>query len=191
MERKNTGYLIAVIALAIAVVGMSIGFAFSDIELTIKGDTVTAKGAKWDIHFNPDYGTSGSTVTTGSVTGTPVLSENNTVATYSVTLNPGEFYEFKVSAKNFGTYDAKLTKYELTTTTSPTDATNANVTHTLKRNGTIITPGVQSGTTLAPNASDEYTVRVDYAKPENASDLVAQDITYTFTIVLTYSEVTA
>lgn len=188
MERKNTGYLVAVIALAIAVVGMTVGFAFSDINLTITGDTVTAKGAKWDIHFDEAYK---AVVSSGSVEGTPTIDTTNTIATYTVTLNPGEFYEFTIKATNYGTYNAKLTNYQLTTATDPSGATNKNVTHTLKYNGTTITPGTQSGTTLAPEASDTYTVRVDYAKPADAADLVEDDIEYTFTIVLTYSEVTA
>lgn len=193
MERKNTGYIVAIIALAIAVVGMSIGFAFSDINLKIEGDTVKTKAASWDIHFDPEYNSeSGYSVTSGSVTGTPVLGTNNTVATYSVTLTkPGDFYEFTVSAKNFGTFDAKLTNYAFEADPAlPT--TDSYITHTLKYRGTTIAPGtVSNGTTLAPDASDTYTVRIDYAKPTDAADLVAQDITYTFTIVLTYSEVTA
>lgn len=187
MEKKNNGYLIAIIALAVAVVGMSIGFAFTDINLQITGNQVTTKAASWDVHFDKDS----VSVSTGSETAsTPAnaVATQYTTATYAVTLQkPGDYYEFVIDAKNYGTFDAKLSNYTFNASPSlPTS--DSYIVHTLRYNGTVINPGTQNGTTIAPNEKDTYTVRVEYVKPTSASNLPSEDVKYTFTVTLTYTE---
>ena len=186
MEKKNVGYLVAIFALAIAVVGMSIGFAFTDINLQIKGDKVTTKAASWDVHF--DSTSLAATANSNVTASTPIATSDTTHASYAVTLEkPGDKYEFTIKAKNYGTFDAKLSAYALTASPSlPTG--DSYIAHTLKYNGNVITPGDISGTTLAPGASDTYTVTVEYLKPTDAANLPSEDVEYTFTIDLTYTE---
>lgn len=186
MEKKNVGYLVAIFALAIAVVGMSIGFAFTDINLQIKGDKVTTSKASWDVHFVDS--TVAATANSNVTPSTAAVTTDDTHATYAVTLaKPGDKYEFTIDAKNFGTFDAKLSAYAFDASPS-LPASDSYITHTLKYNGTAITPGTISGTTIQPGESDTYTVTVEYVKPQNSSSLPSEDVEYTFTIDLTYTE---
>lgn len=180
MERKNGVYLGIIAALLVAVVGMSIGFAFSNIELKVNGD-VTTKAAKWDVHFDP----SSLVVTSGSATASEAVSvdTNNTTATYKVTLDTvGDFYEFTIKAKNYGTFNAKLSNIAIT-------AGEEYLTHTVKYNGNLITAGAVDGTTLAPEASDTFIIRAEYVEPSDASQLPETDVTKTLSVTLTYSQV--
>lgn len=181
MEKKNGAYLVAIVALAIAVVGMSIGFAFSDINLNINGD-VTTKAQSWDVHFDPDN----IQVTSGSVTATNAVSvqADNLTATYKVTLEKvGDFYEFTIDAKNYGDFDAKLSNIAIT-------EGEPYLAHTVKYNGTTITNGVvDSGTTISHNDKDTYTVRVEYIRPDSEADLPTSAVTTTYSVSLTYTPV--
>lgn len=181
MERKNGVYLGVIIALVVAIVGMSIGFAFTDIELKIDGD-VTTKAQKWDVHFNPES----INVTSGSVNATTAANAVATeylTATYKVTLaKVGDFYEFTIDAKNFGDFNAKLSNISITGGTD-------YLTHTVKYNGSAISAGTVNGTTLVPGASDTYTVRVEYIEPDDESKLPSSDVTNTYNVTLTYTQV--
>lgn len=180
MEKKNGAYLVAVIALAIAVVGMSIGFAFSDINLTVNGD-VTTKAQSWDVHFD----SASIQETSGSVSATNAanVETGNLTATYNVTLEKvGDFYEFTIDAKNYGDFNAKLSNITIT-------EGKPYLAHTVKYNGTPITAGVvNDGTVITPNNADTYTIRVEYIQPENEADLPTTAVNETYSVTLTYTQ---
>ena len=105
-ERKKQILLIAVLLLTL----VGIGYAALQSNLNIIG-LANIPNAKWDIHFD------NITITNGSVeinesTGDSAATINpndNTEVIYSVTLNkPGDFYEFLVDVKNFGTVDGMI-----------------------------------------------------------------------------------
>ena len=54
MEGNRKGQQMLIVALIVAIVTMSIGFAVTSYTTTlaIEGNTVTAKAAKWDVHFD-------------------------------------------------------------------------------------------------------------------------------------------
>ena len=98
-RRKNN----KIYLLLLLVLGISVGYAALASNLKINGGSKMTK-ATWSIHWaNPQ-------VVNGSVTTIkPQLSENNTNATYSITLSePGDFYEFTIDAVNEGTIDAEV-----------------------------------------------------------------------------------
>ena len=98
MERKKNGQIIAIVALAVAIVVMSVGFATYASTLNING-TTTVKANKWSVHFDD----STYDETTGSVAAT-THTITDTTASYTVTLTkPGDFYEFSVNVINDGT----------------------------------------------------------------------------------------
>ena len=180
MERKNGVYLGIIAALLVAVVGMSIGFAFSNIDLKVEGD-VTTKALAWDVHFDPNS----VVVTEGSVTATTAaaVATTNLTASYKVTLEEvGDFYEFTIKAKNFGDFNAKLSNIAIT-------AGKPYLTHTVKYNSSAITAGEVNGTTLAPGDSDTYVIRVEYIEPADEADLPVNDPEETFEVTLTYTQV--
>ena len=54
MEGNKKGQQMLIVALIAAIVTMSVGFAITSYTTTlaIEGNTVTAKAAKWDVHFD-------------------------------------------------------------------------------------------------------------------------------------------
>ena len=103
MEKRKDGQIVAIAALAIAIIFMSVGFAVFTQNLNING-TATVEEAKWDIHFDDSTFNS-----TGNVTVTPTFDSTTTTLSWSATLSqPGDYVEFTVDAKNYGTFDANL-----------------------------------------------------------------------------------
>ena len=93
MERQRSGQNIAIIALAVALVVMTVGFAAASYNQTLAFEGTTNVGtAKWDIHFNTDT----YAETAGSVAATSKNVQGTSID-YTITLaNPGDFYEFTI-----------------------------------------------------------------------------------------------
>ncbi len=178
--RKESGVQnLVIVILAVAVLVMSVGFALYNQSLTITGNT-TVKAATWDVHFDPNVKTeSGATSTALSVSGT--------TATFSVALEqPGDDYTLTLSAKNFGTINAKLTGITL----SGLSAEQAKyVTYKVTVAGTDYTSN-PTGLNVALNAeqSQSVVVYVKYELPANATDLPATDQNITLTATLNYAD---
>lgn len=184
MEKKNTGYLVAIIALAFAVVGLSIGFAFTDIPLTITGN-VTTKASSWDVHI--DKVENAASTGTTNVTTAAVVDTEGTNITYKVTLNAvGDSYAFDAVVKNFGTYNAKLTSIAIN------PVSNKYLKHKVTYSGTTYESATNSvtGNLLAPEASETIHVEVSYVDPTSeGGELPTDEENATFLVTLTYSPV--
>ena len=118
MEKNNGGKIIAVIALVVAVAGLSLGFAAFSTSLKIDtAANVTTGTSNWNIGFSTD-GTNIADVTTASTvnaneTGNPGVIDvtkytigQNTNATLSTTT--GSSVSYDLSILNKGTLDARL-----------------------------------------------------------------------------------
>lgn len=118
MEKNNGGKIIAVIALVVAVAGLSLGFAAFSTSLRIDtAANVTTGTSNWNIGFSTD-GTNIADVTTASTvnaneTGNPGVIDvtkytigQNTNATLSTTT--GSSVSYDLSILNKGTLDARL-----------------------------------------------------------------------------------
>ena len=187
MERKNSYYLIAIIALAAAVVSLSVAFAFTDIDLTINGD-VTTKATKWDVHFK-EVKNINKTATTTVAEAATIDSNKQLTASYEVTLTkPGDFYEFDIDVINAGDFDAKLKNIALTSTTGI-----AYLNHVVTYNSTGYTAASNTvnGNTLAANGGTETVhVKIEYVQPADEDDLPTTDQNGTYTVTLTYTQAT-
>lgn len=104
MEKKKNDKIIAIIALFVAVVGLSVGFAALSTTLTING-TGTVKTSSWDVHFaNLETQTTGlaKEVTPPTLTATKI-------GDYEVNLQaPGDSIIYTFDIVNSGSYDAKI-----------------------------------------------------------------------------------
>lgn len=181
--RQEKGLQTVVIAvLAVAILVMSVGFAYFSQDLHING-TATFTAAKWDVHFDTTSFAEDSTITaspTPTVTGTNI--------TYTVTLaKPGDEYKFHVNVVNEGTIDAILKKITIT------NSSNAEyVEHIVKYNTTSYTSTTDNiNATLVKKTGNtpgtvpvEVTVR--YKEPANASSLPSTDQTVTLNVTLDY-----
>ena len=161
------------ILLLILVLTVSIGYAAIATTLKING-TSQVKSARWNIYW------SNPVVTTGSVTNTlPTLTESNTIATYTVTLNePGDFYEFTIDATNAGSINAKIKEngvingiYEAdeTTTRALPSYVGYSVTYS---DGTAVAPGdiLRAANGNTPTTVT-YKVKVWYKQDIGISDI--------------------
>lgn len=126
MEKERGAKVIAVVALLIAVVGLTIGYAAYASTLTING-SANVDPASWDVHFAYKTGDSLTATTTGNaVENTAPTLAATTISGFNVTLKaPGDSVAYDFSVKNGGTLDAKLNTFTLgTLTCAPNDGSN-------------------------------------------------------------------
>ena len=153
-QRKVQLYLLIVL-------GLTIGFALLSTTLYINGTAGINKNT-WDIHWNEES----IVETQGSVTATTpaeVIDTEKKNVSFEVELElPGDFYEFTVDAKNYGTIDGEISNIEKnyykqgeTTPSTPPSYIIFSVTYD---DGTIPKPG----DVLKAGNSQKYKVRVEY-----------------------------
>ncbi len=181
MEKRKDGQIIAIAALAIAIVFMSVGFAVFAQNLNING-TATVEQAKWDIHFDDTTFNS-----TGNVTVTPTFDSASTTLTWTATLEkPGDYAEFTVDAKNYGTFDATLKSITLS---SLTTAQAKYLKYLVSYDGGTYSE-TQTGLSKALDAGDAETVKIklEYFQPTESTDLPNQQVTVNLTATLGYEQ---
>ena len=182
MRKENNVQNYVIVILTITLLVMSVGFAAFSQTLTVSSSTATFKKAKWDVHFDTDSFTETTAITATSHTVT-----NNNVS-FAVTLNkPGDVYSFRISAKNYGTIDAKMTGI---TMSGLTEAQAKYVSYTVTYAGeeyTQTTSGLNFP--LAAEGSHAVVVTVKYLLPENAADLPSeQDQTVNLSAAFEYED---
>ena len=102
-NRKNT----ILLGLIILFLGLGIGYSFITTTLTIDG-TANVDSNTWNVYWDNVRVAAGS-VTGDQVTSSPTIDTNKTTVSFRINLKePGEYYEFKVDAKNDGTLDAMI-----------------------------------------------------------------------------------
>jgi len=167
MERKRTEKVIAVVALVIAIIGLSIGFAAMSTTLQIQG-TAQMNPATWEIRFE----NLSAPVITGdaTVTTAPVLSDT-TIQTFAVTLTkPGDSVTYTFDVTNAGSINALLgtfTKAANPTCTGTGAAATAdaaivcgNLIYTLTYTGGA---AVGANDTLLAGQTRNMTLRIEYS----------------------------
>lgn len=183
MNREGKMQNVVMILLAVAVLGMSIGFAAAAFNQTLNiSGNVTANKAVWDVHFTnfSEKTETGYVTEKGSISST-----DNTSVTYTVALNPGEKYGFTVDAKNFGTLEAVLSS--ITMTGDITTAESSFLKYTVKVDNVAYTASATGlSKTLAANEAHTVDVEVEYLIPADPTTLPTSDVTKTFTITLNY-----
>ena len=98
--------------LVLLILGISIGFALLSKTLGINGFSGIKKNT-WDVHWD-DTSVSETEGSVPALTPAYVSDTEKKIVTFSSELElPGEFYEFTVDAKNYGTIDAEVEKIEV------------------------------------------------------------------------------
>ena len=191
-QKKRNNQLLVIGLLSIAILVMSVGFAASAYTQTLylggegaNAAEVTAKAAKWDVHFD----TNSYVESTGSVQATST-NIGLTSMSYAVTLtNPGDFYEFTINVVNEGTFDATLSSITLTSSTN-----DPHISYSLKYSDDSVPPAMATytasanGLTYLLEANDVHpvVVRVQYVE---ATPQLAQDLTINLFASLNYESV--
>lgn len=186
MEKERGAKIIAVIALLVAVAGLTIGYAAYSSTLTING-TATVDPADWNVKFAYTSGDRLIAEKTGNATETtaPTLTDT-AVSGFDVVLNaPGDSITYKFSVKNAGTLNATLGTFTMGTlscapntssTISQEDATTLcnELQYTLKyADGSDIT----NGATLQKGDSKDLVLKLVW--PESSTLKVTDDVKVT------------
>lgn len=127
MEKERGAKVIAIVALLIAVVGLTVGYAAYSSTLTING-TANVDPASWKVNFGYKDGTTSLTGTkTGHATETtaPTLADT-TISGFDVTLKaPGDSVTYNFLIKNSGTLNAELASFTMGTLTCAPNASGS------------------------------------------------------------------
>ena len=186
MEKERGAKIIAIVALLIAVVGLTVGYAAYSSTLNING-TATVDPASWKVNFGYKTGDSLTGTINGHATETtaPTLADT-TISGFDVTLKaPGDSVTYNFLIKNSGTLNARLANFTMGTLTcapnasgsiSPEDATKLcgelKYTLTYADDSTITT-----GTPLNSNDSKELKLKLEWPSASTLS--VSDDVKVT------------
>lgn len=124
MEKERKTKIIAIIAICIAIVGLTVGFAAFSSTLTING-TGTVKSSSWQVRFeNLSAVTKAGTAT--EVTAPTINTNDTNIGDYDVTLTtPGDSISYTFDVANNGTFDAEVTSITIPTPTCTGNGANA------------------------------------------------------------------
>ena len=183
MRKENRTQNVVILILAVTVLLMTVGYATFVQTLNINNSTATFKKAKWDVHFDTT-----TFAETSTITANPAPTVSNTNVAFTVTLNkPGDVYSFRISAKNYGTIDAKMKKI---TMSGLTDAQAKYVSYTITYAGEDYTETTDNlNFALAAEGTHSVVVTVKYLLPANAADLpTEQDQTVNLSAAFDYED---
>ncbi len=166
MEKERKIKTLSLVALIVAVLGLTVAFANLSKELTITG-TAQVKGATWDIYFsNVSVATSG-----GASASNATINNKTTISILEVKLTkPGDSVTYTFDVVNGGTVDAKISDIVNKTasfTSSASSPSSSDVTI------------VQNGFTYKLTYNDGSTVKKD--------DTLAKNATKNMKIVISFS----
>ena len=177
-NRDNGGKIIAVIALVLAVVGLSIGFAALQTKLEINGTAEVTGGKTWDIKF---VDSSLKVDKVGSAQSTDPTVSATTIKDYKVTLaKPGDKVSYYFQVTNAGSFDAKLDSITIGTPTCSTAAFCSNLKYTFAyttASGGAAGTAPAAGDTLAVNETKWLVLSVEYLASSDASTLPKDTVT--------------
>lgn len=109
MEKSNSGKIIAVIALAVAVIGLSVGFAAFSSTLNIQSETNAQIDTNlWNVGFADTTDTMADLATPTTVTGTTGGNDNGTLNMLKYTLSQGTAATLSTASGSSVTYNFKI-----------------------------------------------------------------------------------
>ena len=143
---KKMVQLFSIVALFLAVIGISIGFAALSTAMEISG-TVRVIPANWSVKFNSaEFSDNDTYATNNNVT--PTLT-TTTISGYEIVLTrPGDKGTYTVEVENDGDIDAKVSAVTIGTPVYTGTGANAAADETLVQNNVTYTITWQGGGTI-------------------------------------------
>lgn len=198
MEKERGAKVIAIVALLIAVVGLTIGYAAYSTTLTING-TANVDPATWDIHFAYKSGNSLTAERNGNaVENTAPTLESTSISDFDVTLKaPGDSVTYNFLVVNGGTLPASLDTFTMGTltcapasgsTATPEEATNLckELKYTLTYAGDS---PITTGTQLPASTGNQKELVLKLEWPSASTLEVSDDVKVTIgTTTLVYNQ---
>lgn len=173
--KQKKKVLTSIFILLVLIIG--IGYAYLNSNLSINGITEISSNT-WDIHFENVQISEGSIAIEAGGSAAIINPSDNTEVTYSVKLNkPGDYYEFTVDVKNYGTIDGMVESISSTLSVNNAEAftilsDKSNLPAYLDYSVTY-----SDGLTIEPNHElkvgnkETYKVRVEYKKDITSEQL--------------------
>lgn len=126
MERDRGYKIIALVALIVAVLGLSFGYAAWSTTLTVSGSG-KVDPSTWKVQFAYKSGSSLTPTLNGSASSTGATLTSTSVSGFTMTLKaPGDSVQYNWLVKNTGDIDAQLKTYTVgTITCSPASGSTA------------------------------------------------------------------
>ena len=172
--QKDRGFrVLAIVAICVAIVGLSIGYAALQQTLTIT-TAATTKGETWSVKFanlgTPTLGGKAAVSTAATIT--------DTLININIDLKqPGDSAVYTFDVTNAGTIDAKLNAAPTITGLKENDPVKYTLTYA---DGTAIA----ANDTLAAGATKNLKLTVTY--DSTVTTVPSTDTTYTITAVMLY-----
>ena len=168
MEKDRRFKTMGLVAILVAVVGLSIAFAALSRTLTING-TAKTEGGLWQIKFVDSAVDQNASKTTPTVTpqrssgasadNTAVVSQDGLTLTYSANLKtPGDKVTYSASIKNYGTIDGQVAINGVTNTLVTGNSTKAAKLLDIKTYYTSDGKEPTSGDVIKAGSEDEITI---------------------------------
>ncbi len=177
MRTERNLRILAIVAIVLAVGGLSIGFASFSQVLSISNTTATVTPANFEVVFNNLQ----PTVEVGSAIGTnPTFTPGTTIMEdIDITLqNPGDSVTYTFDIENTGTMNAILQTFDMADNTSVDPADRLTCTGSLNPNGATDATNVCGALTYTLKYADDSVVA--------ANDTLDAGETKTVNLTLTY-----
>ena len=174
--RRNNRCLPILFLLLIFIIGL--GYAYLNSSLAVNGLFNIGLNT-WDIHFVNLVVKEGSSE---AVSPAAIDVNDNTKVNYSVKLNlPGDYYEFEVDVKNFGTLPGEISVVSLNGLDS---SLSQVIQYTIKYKSSG--DDLQVGDKLNPGAKKTIVVRLYYNKDITSEELIKDAIVFNLEFDITY-----
>ena len=191
MEKDRKIKIISIVALVLAVCGMSLGFAAFSTSLKLSSSAmVTPDDATFSVKFStsqnslvvgavtPSSNPFGLTTSNGTITNGASPTLSNVSATFT---SPGQYVEYTYYARNEGEYTAYLNNINFlgdktcigetgTTTSLVTSACDSIIISTTVGNNTYTETTLVEGHTLAKGVGEQIKIRLEYLSSGTAVD---------------------
>ena len=124
MEKDRKTKVLAVIAIIIAVVSLTIGFAAFSTSLSING-TGDVRASSWKVRFE-SLGSANLSGTAEETTAPTINTNDTTISDFDVSFTtPGDSVSYTFDIANKGTFDAEITSINIPTPTCQGTGVNA------------------------------------------------------------------
>lgn len=188
MQNKRFMQNVTIITLGVLICALSVAYAVYGTDVEV-GGTVTVKSSSWDIHFEGAQQTSETTVADTSRINPPSSTETTSL-TFGANLLVNEVYEFTINVKNAGTFNAKIADVALSGSKSSSSIDTSDLSYVNPYLTYTVTyadgSAISENDTLNAGESKTIKVRVEYAQPDDYTELPSEDEEYTFKLNINY-----
>lgn len=182
VEKDRKTRIIAVVAVVLAIAGLSLGFAAYSQTLTINGSG-EVKASSWQVRFE-NLSSVNKTGTANEVTAPTINTNDTNIGEYDVTFQtPGDSISYTFDIANNGTFDAEISSISIPTPECTGNGDNAttdaaNVCANLEYKLTYTDGGapVSQNDTLNHGEKKNVTLTLTYKDTITAEQLPTDDV---------------